>query len=193
MFRLWSEIFGSNSEIDLKKVLGIDFPREFSYEQIKCCFATLDLVFCQKKTKKIAHAPKMITRIKLLEKNTFLKVFLCARGLQLWQPRKKLVESNPFFAQSLKKVETMCKVWNNVFPQNHPRLRRLQFWQPRPFFPLKMKKKEFAEELFFGNRGFSICERVFPNFILWQFFAALATLKKILRQCLKTSFLIWKT
>ena len=105
----------------------------------------------------------MITIIKLLEKNTFLEVFLCARGLQLWQPRKKLVESNPFFAQSLKKVETMCKVWNNVFPQNHPMLRRLRFWQPRPIFPLKMKKK-FAEELFFGNRGFSFLRKGFPPF-----------------------------
>ena len=140
----------------------------------KMLFCHTRLSFLPKKDKKIAHAPKIITRIKLLEKNTFLKVFLCARGLQLWQPRKKLVESNPFFAQSLKKVETMCNVWNNVFPQNHPRLRRLQFWQPRPIFPLKMKKRVRWRVVFRKQRFFSFAKGFSPilfsgNFLqLWQ-------------------------
>ena len=107
----------------------------------------------------------MITKNKTKgEKNSYLKLFLCACGWQLWQPWTKLVDSGPLFAQNLTKVETMCRIWNNVFPQNLPRLRRLQFWQPRPIFPLKMKKRVSCGVFFFKNRGFSLLRKVFPHF-----------------------------
>ena len=61
-----------------------DFPRHFSYVHIKCCFATFHWCFCQKR-QKIAHTPEMITKTKtFVEKNSFLKLFLWMRGLQLW-------------------------------------------------------------------------------------------------------------
>ena len=78
----------------------------------------------------------------------------------------------------------MCKIWNNVFPQNLPRLRRLQFWQPRPIFPLKMKKIVSCVVFFFSKTEvFLFCQRFSLNFSsnllqLWQpgrkFFASVS-------------------
>ena len=75
-------------------------------------------------------------------KNFFLKLFLCARGLQWWQPWRKLVDLSPSFCSK------SDEGWNHVqsFKQCFPiKPSKVAVLKTLSIFSDKVEKKELAE------------------------------------------------